>query len=43
MSLRQLLATPRGRATVACDVLALLAMAPFVLIEVGGGSEGEGE
>ncbi|PSC73953.1 WD-40 repeat [Micractinium conductrix] len=33
MSLRQLLATPRGRATVACDVLALLAMAPFVLIE----------
>lgn len=33
MSLRQLLSTPRGRATVACDFLALVGMAPFVVIE----------
>ena len=36
MSLREILATPRGRVTVACDALALIGMAPFVVIEVGG-------
>lgn len=36
MSLRQILATSRGRATVACDLLALTGMAPFVAIEVSG-------
>lgn len=34
MSLREILATPRGRATVACDILSLVAMTPFVVIEV---------
>ncbi|KAL4440082.1 hypothetical protein ABPG75_003083 [Micractinium tetrahymenae] len=34
MSLRQILATPRGRATVACDILSLVGMAPFLVIEV---------
>ncbi|KAL4438682.1 hypothetical protein ABPG77_006286 [Micractinium sp. CCAP 211/92] len=34
MSLRQILATPRGRATVACDILSLIGMAPFLVIEV---------
>ena len=33
LSLAQLLASPRGQLTVACDVLALLGMAPFVAIE----------
>lgn len=36
MTLRQILATSRGRVTVACDLLALVGMAPFVVIEVGG-------
>ena len=35
MTLRQILATSRGRITVACDLLALVGMAPFVVIEVG--------
>lgn len=34
LSLRELLATSRGRITVACDAVALLAMTPFVIIEV---------
>lgn len=34
LSLSQLLQTTRGRITVACDVISLVAMAPFVAIEV---------
>lgn len=34
-SLRQLLSSARGRLTVACNILALVGMAPFVVIEVG--------
>lgn len=35
LTLRQLLATPRGKLEVAAELLALLAMAPFLLLEVG--------
>lgn len=35
LSLRQLLASPRGRATVAAELLALVGMAPFLLLELG--------
>ncbi|KAH7624970.1 hypothetical protein Ndes2526B_g00345 [Nannochloris sp. 'desiccata'] len=34
LSLRELLQTPRGRLTVACDFLSLIGMTPFVLIEI---------
>jgi hypothetical protein len=34
LSLREILATGRGRATVACNILAVLGMAPFLYIEV---------
>lgn len=34
-SLRQLLSSARGRLTVACNILALVGMAPYVVIEVG--------
>lgn len=34
LSLHEILATTRGRATVACNILALLAMVPFCVIEV---------
>lgn len=35
LSLREILGTARGRLTVACNILALVGMAPFVVIEVG--------
>jgi len=38
MSLRELLSTARGRATVACNILALIGMAPFLVIEASAGS-----
>jgi Ion transport protein len=34
LSLRELLETPRGKLTVACDFLSLVGMTPFVLIEI---------
>lgn len=41
-SLGELLSTPRGRATVACDFLALIGMALFLVIEASlkSGSRG---